>query len=62
MSLMPKLKVVRVPVGYPKEEIIELEQAEYRLNYNETVILAEGHPVRNYQELIEVAGLPEHTK
>lgn len=55
MSGLPKLKVTRVPVGYPEEEILELEEAEYRLNYNESAILAEGRPIRNHEELLRLA-------
>ena len=54
MSIMPKLKVTREPVGYPKEEIMELEEAKYRLNYDETTILVEGRYVRGHEELIEM--------
>ena len=51
----PKLKVNRVPAGYPKEEIMELESAMYRINFNDCAVMAEGRPVRNYDELGAVA-------
>ncbi len=55
MSALPKLKVVRVPVGYPKEEIMDLEAARYRLNYDDmSAILVEGRPVRSHEELVEL--------
>lgn len=59
MDVLPRLKITRVPVGYPKEETIELEEARYRLNYSDTVVLAEGRPILNYEELVALANEPE---
>lgn len=57
MSQLPKLKVVRFPVGEPKEEIMELEQARYRFNYYDlSTVLVEGEVVQSHEELVRLAG------
>lgn len=56
MSVLPKLKVIRFPVGYPREEIMDLEQARYRFSYNDlAAILVEGKPVQSHEELVQLA-------
>lgn len=60
MSALPKLKVVRLPFGIPQEEVMEIEQAMYRFNYNDmAAILVEGKPVRSHQELLDIANSEE---
>jgi len=55
MSELPKLKI-KIPFGYPNEDICDLEQARYRLNFlGGAVILVEGRAVQSYDELVEMA-------
>ncbi len=55
MSKLPKLKI-KIPVGYPNEDICDLEQARYRFNFNSgAVILVEGQTVKSYEELVQIA-------
>ena len=55
MSKLPKLKVKRF-FGYPNEDICELEQAKYRLNYGgEVVVMVEGLVVTSHEELVQLA-------
>ncbi len=60
MPESPKLKVVRIPFGEPREEIMEIEQAMYRFNYNDmAAILVEGEAVRSHEELLQIASRDE---
>jgi hypothetical protein len=54
VSLLPKLKI-KLPVGYPSEDVCELEQARYSLNFDDGVIMVEGQTVHSYDELVEIA-------
>ena len=54
MAELPKLKI-KIPFGYPNEDICDLEQARYRLNFiGGAVILVEGRAVQSYDELVEI--------
>ena len=55
MAGLPKLKIVKFPFGYPREEILDLEDARYRISYSDqAAILVEGHPVQSYDEIVEM--------
>ena len=55
MSKLPKLKI-KLPFGYPNEEICELEQAEYRFSYGgAAVVIVEGQVVNSHEELVRLA-------
>jgi hypothetical protein len=56
MSKLPKLKVKR-PFGYPREEIRELEQAQYFLfsSGSGALVVVEGQVVNSYEELVQLA-------
>ncbi len=55
MSKLPKLKV-KYSWGYPTEEIMDLEEARYRFQFDgDTVHLIEGELVPSYAELVELA-------
>jgi hypothetical protein len=55
MSKLPKLKI-KIPFGYPNEDICDLEQARYRFNFSSgTVILVEGQAVKSYEQLVQIA-------
>jgi len=54
MAKLPKLKI-KIPFGYPNEDICDLEQARYRLNFiGGAVILVEGRAMQSYDELVEI--------
>jgi hypothetical protein len=53
MSQLPKLKI-KLPGGYPREEICELAEAENRLDFVDGVILVEGQSVHSRNELIQM--------
>jgi|WetSurMetagenome_2_1015567.scaffolds.fasta_scaffold945678_2 hypothetical protein len=53
MSPLPKLKI-KLPVGYPGEDVCDLEQAKYRLNFDTGVIMVEGQTVHSYDELMHL--------
>lgn len=60
MSKLPKLKI-KIPFGYPNEDICELEQAKYRFNYGSgVVVLVEGISVKSHEELAQLAIQEEH--
>jgi len=60
MSTLPKLKI-KIPFGYPNEDICDLEQARYRFNFSSgAVILVEGQAVKSYDELLEIANRDEY--
>ncbi len=54
MSKLPKLKVKRY-YGYPPEEIRDLEQAQYMLFDDQSVVLVENQITSSYEELMEIA-------
>jgi hypothetical protein len=53
MSQLPKLKI-KLPFSDPSENICELEQAKYRLNFDEGTFLVEGQGVHSYDELVQI--------
>ena len=54
MSKLPKLKV-KLPFGYPNEDICELEQSKYRFSYGgEVLVVVEGQVVNSYEELVQL--------
>ena len=60
MSNSPKLKI-KIPFGYPNEDICDLEQARYRFNFTSgAVVLIEGKSVTSYEELLQVATSDEY--
>ena len=60
MSKLPKLKI-KLNFGYPNEDICDLEQARYRLNFlGEVAIMVEGQTVMSYGELVELASRDEY--
>jgi hypothetical protein len=64
ISHLPKLKI-KLPSDYPAEDVCELEQAKYLLNFDRGIILVEGQRVYSYdeqekyknKEFIEVVGI-----
>jgi hypothetical protein len=54
MSQLPKLKI-KLPLGNPSEDVCELEQAKYRLNFDDGVLMVEGQTVHSYDELVQLA-------
>jgi len=54
MSQLPKLKI-KLPLGSLSEDVCELEQAKYRLNFDDGVLLVEGQTVHSYDELVKLA-------
>jgi hypothetical protein len=54
MSRLPKLKI-KLPFGNESEDVCELEQAKYCLNFDEGVFLVEGQTVHSYDELVQLA-------
>lgn len=54
MSRLPKLKI-KLPAGSPSEEVCEVEQAKYRLDFSDGVIMVEGQTVHSYDELVDLA-------
>jgi len=54
MSQLPKLKI-KLPLGSLSEDVCELEQAKYRLNFDDGVLLVEGQTVHSYDELVQLA-------
>jgi hypothetical protein len=42
--------------GLAGEDICELEQARYFLNFDDRIILVEGQRVKSWEELVQVAG------
>jgi hypothetical protein len=44
------------------EDICELEQARYRLNFDGGVILVEGRRVRSYDELVRLTNQDNYKK
>ena len=54
MSRLPKLKI-KLPLGYPSEDVCDLEQAKYRLNFDAGIFLVEGQRVHSYDELVQLA-------
>ena len=54
MTLVPKLRII-LPTDKPSEEFCELEQAKYRFNFDDGVIMVEGQTVHSYDELVEIA-------
>lgn len=54
MSRLPKLKI-KLPFGYPSEEVCELEQAKYRFDFVDVVLVVEGQGVHSYDELVQLA-------
>jgi len=54
MSQLPKLKI-KLPLGNLSEDVCELEQAKYRLNFDDGVLLVEGQTVHSYDELVQLA-------
>ncbi len=57
MSELPKLKVTNwCGYGYPKEEIMDLEQARDLLNFDPTMqVIVEGQVLVYYDELVRLA-------
>ena len=54
MTRIPRLKV-QLPFGNQDDSICELEQAKYRFNFdNEVVVVAEGQVIKSYEELVEL--------
>ena len=59
---LPKPKIM-YPEGYPvgpREEICELEQAKYRFNYSETVVMLEESIVHSYEQLVQLTSQDEY--
>lgn len=54
MSQLPKLKI-KLPLGTSSEDVCELEQAKYRFNFDDGVLLVEGQTVHSYDELVQLA-------
>jgi hypothetical protein len=54
MSPLPRLKI-KFPAGFPSEDVCELEQARYRLNFDDGIIMVEGQTVHSYDELAGLA-------
>jgi hypothetical protein len=54
MYRLPKLKI-KLPFGDQSEDVCELEQAKYCLNFDEGVFLVEGQTVHSYDELVQLA-------
>jgi hypothetical protein len=54
ISHLPKLKI-KLPSDYPAEDVCELEQAKYLLNFDRGIILVEGQRVYSYDELVQLA-------
>jgi hypothetical protein len=50
---MPKL-LVKV-FGDPGEDLCELEEAEYLLNFANQIIVIDGQNIRSYDELVKIA-------
>jgi len=60
MPTLPKLKV-KLPFGYPDEDICELEQAKYRFSYgDEYLVVVEGQVINSYEELAQLASRDDY--
>ena len=56
---MPKLLVKFF--GDPGEDLCELEEAKYLLDFTDRIVLVDGREVRSYEELLKIVNGKEYT-
>jgi PDZ domain-containing secreted protein len=56
---MPKLLVKFF--GDPGEDLCELEEAKYLLDFTDRIVLVDGREVRSYEELLKIVNRKEYT-
>jgi hypothetical protein len=54
ISLLPKLSIKYF--GNPGEDVCELDQAKYILDFDRRIIVVEGKKVKDYADLVRLAG------
>ena len=55
---MPKLLVKFF--GDPGEDLCELEEAKYLLDFTDRIVLVDGREVRSYEELLKIVSRKEY--
>ena len=55
---MPKL-LIRV-FGDPGEDMCELEDAKYLIDFSSQIIVIDGQQIRSYDELVKIASQEKH--
>lgn len=56
---MPKLLVKFF--GDPGEDICELEEAKYLLDFTDRIVLVDGREARSYEELLKIVSQKKYT-
>jgi hypothetical protein len=56
---MPKLLVKFF--GDPGEDLCELEEAKYLLDFTDRIVLVDGREVRSFEELLKIVNRKEYT-
>ena len=52
---MPKIRI-KLPPGYPEEDPLTLEEARTRINFEGGTFFVDGHRVKSYDDLVQLAG------